>query len=45
MAKASAILRNAKRARMAVRDKEKRAALKNIVMDRSLPMESDLLLL
>ena len=39
MAKASAILRNAKRARMAVRDKEKRTALKNIVMDRSLPME------
>lgn len=39
MAKASAVLRNAKRVRMAVRDKEKRAALKNIVMDRSLPME------
>ncbi|MBR2124806.1 MAG: 30S ribosomal protein S14 [Acetobacter sp.] len=39
MAKASAVLRNAKRARMAARDKEKRAALKNVIMDRSLPME------
>ncbi|MCX2560102.1 30S ribosomal protein S14 [Acetobacter farinalis] len=39
MAKTSAITRNAKRARMAARDKEKRAALKNIVMDRSLPVE------
>ena len=39
MAKASAVLRNAKRKRMAVRDKEKRAALKSIVMDRSLPLE------
>ncbi|GAN62912.1 30S ribosomal protein S14 [Acetobacter indonesiensis] len=39
MAKTSAITRNAKRARMATRDKEKRAALKNIVMDRSLPVE------
>ncbi|QEO16425.1 30S ribosomal protein S14 [Acetobacter vaccinii] len=39
MAKTSAILRNAKRARMAARDKEKRTALKNIVMDRSLPVE------
>ena len=39
MAKTSAITRNAKRASMAARDKEKRAALKNIVMDRSLPVE------
>ncbi|GAN67396.1 30S ribosomal protein S14 [Acetobacter orleanensis] len=39
MAKTSAITRNAKRVRMAARDKEKRAALKNIVMDRSLPVE------
>ena len=39
MAKTSAITRNAKRARMSARDKEKRAALKNIVMDRSLPVE------
>lgn len=39
MAKTSAIYRNAKRARMSARDKEKRIALKNIVMDRSLPVE------
>nr|WP_298794102.1 30S ribosomal protein S14 [uncultured Acetobacter sp.] len=39
MAKTSAITRNVKRTRMAARDKEKRAALKNIVMDRSLPVE------
>lgn len=39
MAKTSAITRNAKRVRMATRDKEKRAALKNIVMDRTLPVE------
>ena len=39
MAKTSAILRNAKRARMAARDKEKRTALKNIVKDRALPVE------
>jgi len=39
MAKTSAVNRNAKRARMASRDKEKRTALKNIVMDRSLPVE------
>ncbi|MDI2090677.1 30S ribosomal protein S14 [Commensalibacter oyaizuii] len=39
MAKTSAIHRNAKRARMSARDKAKRIALKNIVMDRSLPVE------
>ncbi|MCT6879682.1 MAG: 30S ribosomal protein S14 [Commensalibacter sp.] len=39
MAKTSAIYRNAKRARMAERDKAKRIALKNIVMDRNLPVE------
>ncbi|AYN87243.1 MULTISPECIES: 30S ribosomal protein S14 [Commensalibacter] len=39
MAKTSAIYRNAKRARMSARDKAKRIALKNIVMDRSLPVE------
>lgn len=39
MAKISAVNRNANRARMAQRDKAKRMALKNIVMDRSLPME------
>ncbi len=39
MAKTSAIYRNAKRARMLTRDKAKRIALKNIVMDRSLPVE------
>lgn len=39
MAKTSAIYRNAKRARMSARDKTKRIALKNLVMDRSLPVE------
>ena len=39
MAKTSAVNRNAKRARMAQRDKAKRAALKAIVMDRALPVE------
>lgn len=39
MAKTSAIYRNAKRARLSARDKAKRIALKNIVMDRSLPVE------
>jgi small subunit ribosomal protein S14 len=39
MAKISQVNRNAKRERMAHRDKDKRAALKAIVMDRSLPVE------
>jgi small subunit ribosomal protein S14 len=39
MAKTSSVNRNAKRQRMAARDKSKRAALKAIVMDRSLPVE------
>jgi small subunit ribosomal protein S14 len=39
MAKTSAVNRNLKRASMAARDKEKRVALKNIVMDRTLPVE------
>lgn len=39
MAKTSAVNRNAKRERMAARDKSKRAALKAIVMDRTLPVE------
>jgi len=39
MAKLSSINRNAKRERMAVRDKSKRAALKAVVMDRELPVE------
>lgn len=39
MAKVSAVNRNAKRERMAARDKSKRVALKTIVMDRSLPVE------
>ncbi|MBB3173307.1 small subunit ribosomal protein S14 [Endobacter medicaginis] len=39
MAKVSAVNRNAKRERMAARDKSKRTALKTIVMDRSLPVE------
>ena len=39
MAKTSQVNRNAKRERMAARDKGKRAALKAIVMDRSLPVE------
>jgi len=39
MAKTSQVNRNAKRERMASRDKEKRAALKSVVMDRTLPVE------
>jgi small subunit ribosomal protein S14 len=39
MAKTSQVNRNAMRERMAKRDKAKRAALKEIVMDRSLPVE------
>jgi len=39
MAKTSQVNRNAKRAKMAARDKVKRAALKSIVMDRTLPVE------
>jgi small subunit ribosomal protein S14 len=39
MAKTSQVNRNAKRERMAKRDKGKRAALKAIVMDRTLPVE------
>ena len=39
MAKTSQVNRNAKRERMAKRDKGKRAALKSIVMDRTLPVE------
>lgn len=39
MAKTSQVNRNNKRARMAARDKAKRAALKAILMDRSLPVE------
>ena len=39
MAKTSAVNRNNKRARMAKRDRGKRAALKSIVMDRTLPVE------
>lgn len=39
MAKTSQVNRNAKRERMAARDKTKRAALKGIVMDRTLPVE------
>jgi small subunit ribosomal protein S14 len=39
MAKTSQVNRNAKRERMSKRDKGKRAALKAIVMDRSLPVE------
>ena len=39
MAKTSQVNRNANRARMAARDKGKRAALKAILMDRSLPVE------
>jgi len=39
MAKTSAVNRNNKRAAMAARDKGKRSALKNIVMDRTLPVE------
>ena len=39
MAKTSQVNRNAMRERMAKRDKAKRAALKTVVMDRSLPVE------
>ena len=39
MAKTSQVNRNAKRERMAARDKSKRATLKAIVMDRTLPVE------
>ena len=39
MAKISAVNRNAKRERMAARDKAKRAELKAQVMDRSIPVE------
>lgn len=39
MAKTSAVNRNKKRERLAQRDKGKRAALKAITMDRSLPVE------
>ncbi len=39
MAKTSQVNRNKMRMRMAARDKAKRAELKSIVMDRSLPVE------
>lgn len=39
MSKVSQVNRNAKRERMAARDKKKRQALKDTVMDRSLPVE------
>jgi len=39
MAKTSQVNRNAKRERMAGRDKDKRATLKATVMDRTLPVE------
>ena len=39
MAKTSQVNRNAMRERKAKRDKAKRAALKSVVMDRSLPVE------
>ena len=39
MAKTSQVNRNVKREHMAARDKSKRASLKAIVMDRSLPVE------
>ncbi len=39
MAKTSQVNRNAKRERMAARDKTKRNALKEVIMDRSLPVE------
>ena len=39
MAKTSAVNRNLKRERMAARDRTKRAALKEQVMDRTLPVE------
>jgi small subunit ribosomal protein S14 len=39
MAKTSQVKRNAKRERMAARDKVKRATLKGVIMDRTLPVE------
>ena len=39
MAKTSQVNRNAMRERMAKRDKSKRRALKEVVMDRTLPVE------
>jgi small subunit ribosomal protein S14 len=39
MAKVSQVNRNAMRERMAKRDKAKRAALKDVLMDRTLPVE------
>lgn len=39
MAKTSQVNRNNKRKHMAARDKDKRAALKALVMDRTLPVE------
>ncbi len=39
MAKVSQVNRNAKRERMAARDKTKRAALKSVLMDREAPVE------
>lgn len=39
MAKVSQVNRNAMRERMAKRDKSKRAALKEVLMDRTLPVE------
>jgi small subunit ribosomal protein S14 len=39
MAKVSQVNRNAMRTRMAKRDKAKRAALKDVLMDRTLPVE------
>ncbi len=39
MAKVSQVNRNAKRERMAARDKNKRASLKSVLMDREAPVE------
>ena len=39
MAKTSQVNRNHKRERMAARDKVKRATLKGVIMDRTLPVE------
>jgi len=39
MAKTSQVNRNAKRERLAKRDKSKRQALKDVLMDRTLPVE------
>jgi small subunit ribosomal protein S14 len=39
MSKTSQVYRNKKRERMVMRDRTKRVALKEIVMDRSLPVE------